>query len=155
MARRTATWIWTRRTGSLLVATALLAGCGGLSQEEFAARAAAVCEDADRRAGTIEEPTNYETIVSAAEESAGILEDIRRRLAELQPPEDKQEAWDGYLRSLDATAAAFRDLHAAARREGGPAVQTAVSEGQTGARESIRRAQEAGVPGCADGVPGQ
>jgi hypothetical protein len=81
-----------------LGAAALIAGCGGgsdsLSAEEFRQQADAICAEGDEQTDALTTPTTPEEVLPFLQTGLPIADEQRERIAELDPPDDLQAAFD-------------------------------------------------------------
>jgi hypothetical protein len=81
-----------------LGAAALIAGCGGgsdsLSAEEFRQQADAICAEGEARTDALTAPTTPEEVLPFLQTGLPLADEQRERLAELDPPDDLQAAFD-------------------------------------------------------------
>lgn len=99
-----------------LGATLVVAACGENGGGSFESRANEICADYDERIADVELPTNAEDLATSATEIAELTEQATAELRELDPPEERQEAWAEWLDLSEQAAASARDVAAAAAR---------------------------------------
>ena len=86
-----------RRALILLLATGLLAGCGGssngdetLTRDEYAAQADAICAKYKKQTDALARPSTLSGLADVADDVIPILEKARGELGELKPPPNAQ-----------------------------------------------------------------
>jgi hypothetical protein len=147
-----------RRGPVIIVAAAVLAGCGGspppLSRAEFQRRANAACARADAEVRALPSylaaPGDAVAVAVLLADTRPILADLVRRLSRLTPPAGDQPPWAAFLRATRAREAALAGLeHAAATGD----ARAAGRAGQAIAGTSTEAlAGGLGLPECARSV---
>lgn len=143
-----------RRWAALVVAAAVLAGCGGgsgphLSEAAYQQRGAAVCGHYDKAIRALGQPTKLTQIGPFITRAMPILSRTVTQLGAIHPPAARADDFGRFLAAARGTVARARSLRAAAAKADGPAVERLLKEAAraTGARD--RLAQRAGLPACA------
>jgi hypothetical protein len=97
-----------RRALPLLLAVALLAGCGGgggngeaLTREEYAAKADAICGKYKKQTDSLARPANLSDLAEVAGRIVPILDKARGELRKLKPPADEQATAAAWLDQFD------------------------------------------------------
>lgn len=122
-----------RSTAGLAVvgAVALIAGCGGgsddsLSADEFRAQADAICADTTRETDALASPTSADELLAYLKDGQRVQGAGLEKLKALEPPSDLKDDWDKAL-SLQDDRTETIDA-AIARIEGGEDPQEVVAE---------------------------
>lgn len=84
---------------AIVGAAALIAGCGGgsddrLSADDFRSQADAVCAEANRATDAIAAPTSADEVLAFLEATRGVTVPNIDKLKDINPPEDLQAKWD-------------------------------------------------------------
>jgi hypothetical protein len=98
-----------RRAPTLLLAIALLAGCGSkssssgprLSADEYAAKADAICKKYKARTDKLARPANLPDLAKVAGQVVPILQHAQSELRELRPPANEQPTADAWIKQFD------------------------------------------------------
>ena len=97
-----------RRALPLLLAIALLAGCGGgagndeaLTREEYAAKADAICGKYKKETESLARPEDLSDLAKVADQVSPILDKAPGELRELKPPADEQVTATAWLDQFD------------------------------------------------------
>ena len=97
-----------RRALPLLLAIALLAGCGGgggngepLTREEYAAKADAICGKYKQETDSLARPANLSDLAKVADQVIPILDKARGELRKLKPPANEQATASAWLDQFD------------------------------------------------------
>jgi hypothetical protein len=97
-----------RRALPLLLAVALLAGCGGgggngeaLTRAEYAAKADAICGKYKKQTDSLARPANPSDLAEVADQVVPILDKARGELRKLKPPADEQATAAAWLDQFD------------------------------------------------------
>jgi hypothetical protein len=97
-----------RRALPLLLAIALLAGCGGgggndeaLTRGEYAAKADAICGKYKKETDSLARPANLSDLAKVADQVIPILDKAQGELRKLKPPADEQATARAWLDQFD------------------------------------------------------
>jgi len=95
-----------RRALILLLATTVLAGCGGggdetLTRDEYASKADAICAKYKQRTDALDRPATLSELANVADDVVPILEQARDELRDLKPPADEQATASSWLDEFD------------------------------------------------------
>jgi hypothetical protein len=98
-----------RRASTLLLAMALLAGCGSkssssgkrLSADEYAAKADAVCKKYKAQTDKLARPANMSDLANVADQVVPILQHAQSDLRKLRPPANEQATADAWIKQFD------------------------------------------------------
>jgi hypothetical protein len=91
----------------LLLAVAVLAGCGGggggdaLTREQYAQKADAVCTKYKNKTDDLGNPANLSDLADVADKVIPILHDARNELRQLKPPANEEGTADDWLDEFD------------------------------------------------------
>jgi hypothetical protein len=136
----------------LAVAAALLAGCGGGSDEavdDYRERADAICTTANTAADAVRAPTDDPASVA---DYAGAIAEIRRTegnaLRALTPPEQLRDDHDTLVRASDAVVQALESLRQAALQTNRAGAELASRQGQQAEQRGATAADALGLTTC-------
>jgi hypothetical protein len=97
-----------RRAPTLLLAAALLAGCGGggskdqgLTREQYAAKADAICTKYKAKTNSLSRPSTLSDLAKLADQVLPLLDNARGELRALRPPQDEASAVQSWLDQFD------------------------------------------------------
>jgi hypothetical protein len=143
----------------LLIAGAL-AGCGpfggdddaddALGEDEFIARGDEICRVARERVAEVQRdlPTSRQESARFTADLIGILDQEVGELRALDPPDEKREAFDRYLRAREEAIGFLRDGLEAAQRNDAEAYAEAQADVAAGQVERAELAQQVGFTEC-------
>jgi hypothetical protein len=101
-----------RRAFLLVLAAALVAGCGGKS---YAAKADAICSKYSKQTNALGRPKNIAELAVVADRTLPILDRAAKELAALEPPADKRATVEQWLAQFSTLRADLRDIRDRAR----------------------------------------
>ncbi len=127
----------------------LAAGCGGGDGNDFREQADAICADYQERIDAVEVPSSLQELAGSAAEVAGLIEDGTAELAELEPPDDLEDAYGDWIGLNEQGAARLREISAAAEQDDQARVQELAGLADRNEREADARAEELGLEDCA------
>jgi len=112
----------------LLLAVAVLAGCGGgdggaLTREEYAQKADAVCTKYKNKTDDLGNPANLSDLADVADKVIPILHDARDELRQLKPPANEKGTADEWLDEFDVIIDDVEKIRDKARDNDTAAVQ--------------------------------
>jgi hypothetical protein len=95
-----------RRAFPLLLVVVLLAACGGdggkpLTQEQYAAKADAICGKYKKQTDALAQPANLADLGKVADQVIPILEGARSDLGKLKPAADEETTANAWLHQFD------------------------------------------------------
>jgi hypothetical protein len=128
------------------------AGCGGgrLSEEEFTARATAICGDVNKGLREIEDPASMEDLAATLDEGLVVVDDGLDELRDLKPPEALDARYDAWLAKVQESADELAKARDAVKREDQAAVGLALQSGDDANVEANRLAAALGLRACAE-----
>ncbi len=149
-----------RVTVAALLAVAALAGCaggngdggGGVTLEEFAQEADAICLDAQLEIEGIPPPLTIADVGPYAQRYAPALRDQIDRLRDLERPEGAEDTVEEFVDELDATATIWEGIGKAAGRGDQARVQQLFAESQQRTLRIRELGSELGLQVCSPAV---
>lgn len=97
-----------RRAYALVLASVLLAGCGGssgsrLTRDQYASKADAVCQKYKQKADALSSPKTLPELANLADRLLPLLRDARGELRALRPPAAEEATAKAWLDQFDVT----------------------------------------------------
>jgi exonuclease V gamma subunit len=138
----------------LLVAIALVAGCGGggsgtrLTKEEYASKADAICGKYNRQVGELSNPQNLSELEGVADQTLSILANAIKDLKKLTPPASEQAKADQWLSQVENLEEDLTKIRDGAKERSMQAVQAVVPKAEEHNRRSNALATELGMTVC-------
>lgn len=138
----------------LLVAIALVAGCGGsgsgprLTKEEYASKADAICGKYNRQVGELSNPQNLSELEEVADQTLSILANAIKDLKKLTPPASEQAKADQWLSQVENLEEDLTKIRDGAKERSMQAVQAVVPKAEEHNRRSNALATELGMTVC-------
>jgi hypothetical protein len=141
-----------RRALFLLLALALVAGCGGggerLTRAEYASKADAICGKYNRQTKALQNPTTLKELANVADATLPILDNAIEELRALKPPEDEQETADEWLAEVDKLRADLAEIRDKAKANDRQGVQAVVPKANEHNERSNELATRLGMTVC-------
>jgi hypothetical protein len=142
------------------LALTALAGCAGgdggdgdgLTREQFAQQADAICLDAQLQIEGIPPPLTISDVGPYAERYAPALRKQTERLRDLERPEDARDTIEEFVDELDATATIWDDIGEAAARSDQARVQQLFAQSQQRTARIRELGSELGLQVCSPAV---
>jgi hypothetical protein len=116
-----------RRAPFLVLAVALLAGCGGKS---YTAKADAICKKYTKETTALGTPSNIAELAVVADKTLPILDRAARELAALEPPAGKRAAAEQWLAQFGKLRTDLREIRDKARAGDATGVTTIALQAQ-------------------------
>ena len=140
----------------ILIATALVGGCGdsseSVSASELAQRGDQICREEQSRFAEIQAqpPSNATEAANQTRDVTNASEDAVSSLRDMQPPEDLQTNYDLYLKARDAAIDQMKQGEDAAQNQDSGAYGSAQEEVARTALERQKLARALGFRVCSD-----
>jgi hypothetical protein len=138
---------------TLLVGLALV-GCGGngdgLSKEEYAEKADAICREYQQRA-QVSSATTAPAFVAAADRTLAAFDDATRELQNLEPPESEQDLVDQWFAQLRVLRGHVKRMRDRAKADDLQGVRELVPLGLEHNRRANELAARLGMQVCSSG----
>jgi hypothetical protein len=141
-----------------LLAAAALAGCGPLgddgdgplTEDEFTARGDEICRDAQQRVADVQRdpPTSRRDSISFAARLIELFESEVAELEELEPPAEREPAFERYLEARREAIAVLEEGREAAEDNDPQGYADAQAEVASSQVERSQLAEEAGLSDC-------
>lgn len=146
-----------RRALTLLLATALLAACGGstssdetLTRDEYAAQADAICAKYRKQTDALARPTTLSGLADVAEDVLPILEQARGELGDLKPPRDEQTTSALWLDQLNVVIGDVKKIRDKAKAEDAAGVQEVAKPALEHNKRANELATQLGMKVCSE-----
>jgi hypothetical protein len=138
---------------SLLLSTALLAGCGGgggkrLTKEEYASKADAICAKYNEQVKQLDNPSNLDELAKISDETIPILDNAIDDLKKLKPPASEQETADRWLDQVENLKDDLSEIRDKAKDNDMQGVQAVVPKAQEHNSQSNALATQLGMEVC-------
>lgn len=143
-----------RGTRILAAAAAFALGgaCGGgLSKDEFAARAGELCARANERFRNVEVPSSADGLRSLLDEAEEVMNGLVRDLRALEPPAAGSELVEDMIDGFERAGELLPRLARAAASGDAAAIQSAAPELVGATADANRAAAEYGIEECSSG----
>jgi chromosome segregation ATPase len=138
----------------LLVAIALVAGCGGggsgtrLTKQEYASKADAICGKYNRQVKDLSNPQNLSELEKVADQTLAILANAITDLKKLNPPASEQAKADQWLTQVENLEEDLTEIRDGAKDKNMQAVQAVLPKAEEHNRRSNALATELGMTVC-------
>jgi chromosome segregation ATPase len=138
----------------LLMAIALVAGCGGggggtrLTKEEYASKADAICGKYNRQVRDLSNPQNLSELEKVADQTLSILANAITDLKKLNPPASEQAKADQWLSQVENLKEDLTEIRDGAKDQDMKAVQAVLPKAEEHNRRSNALATELGMTVC-------
>jgi chromosome segregation ATPase len=138
----------------LLMAIALVAGCGGggggtrLTKEEYASKADAICGKYNRQVTDLSNPQNLSELEKVADQTLSILANAITDLKKLNPPASEQAKADQWLSQVENLKEDLTEIRDGAKDQDMKAVQAVLPKAEEHNRRSNALATELGMTVC-------
>jgi chromosome segregation ATPase len=138
----------------LVVAIALVAGCGGggdgtrLTKQEYASQADAICGKYNRQVKELSNPRNLSELEKVADQTLSILANAINDLKKLNPPASEQAKADQWLSQVENLEEDLTEIRDRAKDRNRQAVRAVVPKAQEHNRRSNALATELGMTVC-------
>jgi hypothetical protein len=127
-----------------------LAGCGGVSKEDFIAKADKICTAQAKQLET-DEPQTMQDLEQAANHNVPILDAMVRKLDKLEPPKELEAKFDKFLANTRLRASVTKQAGAAAGEQNIPKLQEIAAAGTKGRADGKKLGQDVGFKSCGQG----
>jgi uncharacterized lipoprotein len=128
----------------------VLAGCGGVSKEDFVAKADKICT-AQAKQLDVKEPQTMQDLKQAADHNIPILNAMVRKLDKLEPPKELETKFDKFLANTRLRASVTKQASVAAGEQNLPKLQEISATGTKGRADGKRLGQDVGFKSCGQG----
>jgi predicted nuclease with TOPRIM domain len=133
----------------VLVASGVLAGCGGeLSEQELRDQANQACREYAEKVESLESPDSPDALGSAVEEAQPVIDDLRSDLDDLRPPAALEERYEEFVQGVENAGNRLSELGEAAEDEDTERLQRLVGEAAEAQQGADQAAQELGLDEC-------
>jgi hypothetical protein len=145
-----------RRALTLLLATALLAGCGGggdgdtLTREGYASRADAICAKYEQQTDALDRPATLAELANVADDVIPILKKARAELRDLSPPADEEQTADSWLDQFDVIISDVEKIRDKAKENDSAGVQQLAQPALEHNNRANALAKQLGMTTCAE-----
>jgi hypothetical protein len=123
-----------RRASPLLLAVALLAGCGGsgsggrrLTRDDYAKQADAICSKYKQKTDALSRPATLPDLADVADQVLPLLDDARGELRALRPPQHEEATANAWLDEFDVIIDDVKKIRDEAKKNDRAAVQAAAA----------------------------
>ena len=148
-----------RRASFIVVATLVLAGCGGggssggdrLSRAQYAAKADAICGKYNAKTKSLGNAKNLAELAKVFDRALPLLDSAIAELRTLKPPASEQNDVDRWLAQSEVAKHDLQEMRDKARAKDLKAVQNAFARASADNKESNRLAAKLGLKVCAKG----
>jgi hypothetical protein len=144
-----------RRAPTLLLAAALLAGCGGggskdqgLTREQYAAKADAICTKYKAKTNSLSRPSTLSDLAKLADQVLPLLDNARGELRALRPPQDEASAVQSWLDQFDLSIDDVRKIRDKAKAGDSAGVQAAATPALRHNQRANELAAQLGMTVC-------
>jgi hypothetical protein len=138
----------------LLVAIALVAGCGGggsgtrLTKQQYASKADAICGKYNQQVRGLSNPQNLSELEKVADQTLSVLASAIRELKKLSPPASEQAKADQWLTQVENLEEDLTEIRDGAIDKNMQAVQAVLPKAEEHNRRSNALAKELGMTVC-------
>lgn len=137
----------------LILAIAVLAGCGGsggkrLTKQEYASKADAICGKYNQDVQALQNPSDLSELARVADRTLAILDSAIRDLKKLRPPASEQETVDQWLEQVEKLKQDLTEIRDSAKANDMQAVQAVVPKAEQHNSRSNELATELGMSVC-------
>ena len=133
--------------GLLVIA---LAGCGGVSKEDFIAKADRICTDQAKQLETTE-PQTMQDLEQTAKQNLPILSDTVRKLDKLEPPKELETKFDKFLANTRLRASVTQQVGDAAGEQNLQKIQELAATSTKGRTDGQQLGKDVGFKSCGQG----
>ena len=144
-----------RRAPTLLLAAVLLAGCGGsgskdqgLTREQYAAKADAICTKYKAKTNSLSRPSTLSDLAKLADQVLPLLDNARRELRGLRPPQNDESAVQSWLDQFDLSIDDVKTIRDKAKAGDRPGVQAAAAPALQDNQRANELAAQLGMTAC-------
>ena len=134
------------------VALATVAGCAGgndgLSRDEYASQANAICREEKGRVDAIRRPGVLELFADYLDQTMPIVRRQRDRVEELDPPEDAEESAEAMIDHWDELIDVLADMRESARGASDVGIVIGLRRAAAAERAADEPARELGLTRC-------
>lgn len=138
-----------------MLATTLLAACGGssdnaLTREEYAAKADAICAKYKKQTDALDRPATLPDLANVADDVIPILKKARRELRSLKPPGDEQATATSWLDEFDVVISDVEKIRDKAKVKDSAGVRELAQPALDHNHRANELAKELGMKTCAE-----
>lgn len=145
-----------RRALTLLLATTLVAGCGGdgsgdgLTREEYANQADAICAKYKQQTDALDRPATLADLANVADDVIPILKKARDELRDLKPPANEQTAASSWLDQFEVIISDVEKIRDKAKENDSAGVQKLAQPALAHNKRANDLATQLGMTTCAE-----
>ena len=127
-----------------------LTGCGGVSKEDFIAKADKICSDQAKQLDS-NEPQTIQALEQTANRNAPIIDDTISKLDKLEPPEELKAKFDKFLVNTRLRATLTKQAGDAAAEQNLQKLQEIAATSTKGRSEGQQLGKDVGFKSCGQG----
>ena len=127
-----------------------LTGCGGVSKEDFIAKADKICSAQAKQIDSTE-PQTIQALEQTANRNAPILDDTIKKLDKLEPPEELKAEFDKFLVNTRLRATLTKQAGDAAAEQNLQKLQEIAATSTKGRAEGQQLGKDVGFKSCGQG----
>jgi len=145
-----------RRASPLLLASLLLAGCGGgssssgqpLTRDQYASQADAICSKYKQKTGALSRPATLTDLADVADQVLPLLDAARGELRALRPPSAEQATAQAWLDEFDLIVQDVKNIRDKAKNNDTAGVQAAAQPALKHDQHANELAAQLGMTVC-------
>ena len=127
-----------------------IAGCGGVSKDDFIAKADKICTAQAKQLDT-KEPQTMQDLEQSANRNIPVINDMVRKLDKLEPPKELETKFDKFLANARLRATVTEQAGAAAGEQNLQKLEELSATSTKGRADGKRLAEDVGFKSCGQG----